>query len=171
MLERQAVDERFGSDVLLGDLTFQTAYGLPGERRQSQVRADLLLSWPTWSQSAYRDWYMGDGFTESPVIQLAVTLRVQGLEAAPDLPRVLAVLPLEGPKVGVNQMYRGGPTVEREYSHDLTTSETSVEVLYAGPYELSEEILADGTRMDADVSALGGWVASTLVKLGDLKLQ
>ena len=31
LLERQAFEERFQADVLLGDLTWQTSYGLPGE--------------------------------------------------------------------------------------------------------------------------------------------
>ena len=30
-LERQAFEEHFQSDVLLGDLTWETSYGLPGE--------------------------------------------------------------------------------------------------------------------------------------------
>jgi len=29
-LERQAFEEHFQSDVLLGDLTWETSYGLPG---------------------------------------------------------------------------------------------------------------------------------------------
>src|SRR3954464_12448942 len=31
LLERQAFEERFQADVLLGDLTWETSYGLPGE--------------------------------------------------------------------------------------------------------------------------------------------
>ena len=34
-----------------------------------------------------------------------------------------------------------------------------------------EEALADGSILDQRFGVLGGWVASTLVKLGDLKLQ
>jgi hypothetical protein len=39
-------------------------------------------------------------------------------------------------------------------------------------YELAEQTLADGasTLLDEHFGALGGWIASTLVKLGDLKL-
>ena len=49
MLERQAFEERFQSDVLLGDLTWETSYGLPGEGNPPRVRADLTLEWPTGS--------------------------------------------------------------------------------------------------------------------------
>ena len=31
LLERQAFEERFHVDVLLGDMTWETSYGLPGE--------------------------------------------------------------------------------------------------------------------------------------------
>ena len=41
---------------------------------------------------------------------------------------------------------------------------------YEGSYELDEATLEDGTILDDHLSAMGGWIASTLVKLGDLKL-
>ena len=40
---------------------------------------------------------------------------------------------------------------------------------YEGTYELEEEGLSDGTALDKDFSAMGGWISSTLVRLGDLK--
>ena len=48
----------------------------------------------------------------------------------------------------------------------------ALEVTYEGLYELAEQTLADGasTLLDEHFGALGGWIASTLVKLGDLKL-
>jgi hypothetical protein len=49
--------------------------------------------------------------------------------------------------------------------------EHAAEVVYHGAYELAEETLADGTNklLDDHFGSLGGWVASTLVKLGDLR--
>ncbi|HET8931310.1 MAG TPA: hypothetical protein VFN21_11680, partial [Acidimicrobiales bacterium] len=58
-LERQAFEERFQADVLLGDLTWETSYSLPGEGAPPRTRADLTLAWPTWAQTAYRSWYIG----------------------------------------------------------------------------------------------------------------
>ncbi|MCP4222191.1 MAG: FAM151 family protein, partial [Actinomycetia bacterium] len=58
MLERQAFEERFQADVLLGDVTWETSYGLPGEGSPPRVQADLTLEWPTWAQTAYRTWYL-----------------------------------------------------------------------------------------------------------------
>ena len=41
---------------------------------------------------------------------------------------------------------------------------------YEGSYELDEAALEDGSILDDHLSAMGGWIASTLVKLGDLSL-
>ena len=50
-------------------------------------------------------------------------------------------------------------------------AEYAVEITYEGLYELAEETLADGasTLLDEHFGALGGWIASTLVRLGDLQ--
>jgi hypothetical protein len=48
-----------------------------------------------------------------------------------------------------------------------------VEITYEGLYELAEETVADGTNslLDEHFGVLGGWIASTLVKLGDVGLD
>jgi len=48
----------------------------------------------------------------------------------------------------------------------------AIEVAYEGLYELALDTLADGTStlLDDHFGALGGWIAATLVKLGDLRL-
>ena len=78
-LERQAFEERFQSDVLLGDLMWQTSYGLPGEGQPPRVQADITCSWPTWSQTAYRSWYVEEEFTEPPRIEIEIVFRRQRL--------------------------------------------------------------------------------------------
>ena len=50
-LERQAFEEHFQVDVLLGDLTWETSYGLPGEGQPPRVVAHVTFDWPTWSQT------------------------------------------------------------------------------------------------------------------------
>jgi hypothetical protein len=51
--------------------------------------------------------------------------------------------------------------------------EFALEVTYEGSYELAEETLQDGASkvLDEHFGVLGTWVASTLVRLGDLGLQ
>ena len=172
LLERQAFEEHFQVDVLLGDIVWETSYGLPGEGLPPRVQADITLEWPTWAQTAYRSWYIGELFDEGPRIDIEIVLRVQRLETTPDPSMLLGVLPEQSPPIGSEQLERSGPTVETLYtSGDLTEPEYAIEVSYEGAYELDEATLADGSILDDHFSAMGGWIASTLVRLGDLKLD
>jgi hypothetical protein len=84
---------------------------------------------------------------------------------------VLAVLPEVSPMIGKETLERSGPTIEQVLGADLTTGEFAFEVSYEGIVPLEEEALADGSILDERFGGMGGWVASTLVKLGDLKLS
>ena len=170
LLERQAFEERFQVDVLLGDVTWETSYGLPGEGQPPRVRADITLDWPTWAQTAYRSWYIGEPFDEPPEILVEITLRIQRLAERPDPEKVLAVLPAVSPQIGTETLERSGPTIEQVYGADLTNGEFAFEVSYEGIVPLEEAALVDGSILDERFGGMGGWVASTLVKLGDLKL-
>jgi hypothetical protein len=171
LLDRLAFEERFQADVLLGDLTWETSYGLPGEGSPPRVRADITLDWPTWAQSAYRSWYIGEPFEEGPRIEIEIVLRIQRLAVLPDPSIVLGRLPEESPPIGDEVLERSGPTVETIYGRDLDGAEYAIEVSYEGSYELDEDTLKDGSSLDRHFAAMGGWIASTLVKLGDLELE
>jgi hypothetical protein len=169
MLERQAFEERFQVDVLLGDVTWETSYGLPGEGSPPRVRADVTLDWPTWSQTTYRSWYIGEELDEPPEILVEVALRIQRLKDRPDPERVLSVLPLLSPPVGSESLDRSAPTIEQVYGQDMADVEFAIEVSYEGSITLDEATLADGSALDDQFGGMGGWVASTLVRLGDLE--
>ena len=82
--------------------------------------------------------------------------------------------PRSSPPIGKESLERAAPTVEIAYKDDPTDpTEYAVEITYEGLYELAEETLADGSSqlLDEHFGALGGWIASTLVRLGDLKLD
>jgi hypothetical protein len=170
-LERQAFEERFQADVLLGDLTWETSYSLPGEGSPPRTRADITLDWPTWAQSAYRSWYIGEPFEEPPRVEIEIVLRIQRLAKAPDPAAVLGVLPEQSAAVGNEKLDRSGPTLETAYGSDLDDVEYAIEVSYEGTYELDEATLADGSVLDEHFGAMGGWIASTLVRLGDLQFD
>lgn len=169
-LERQAFEERFQVDFLLGDVSWQTCYGLPGEGLPPRVQADITCGWPTWSQTAYRSWYVDEELNEPPRIEIEIILRIQRLIVTPDPRVVLAVLPVTSASVGGEKLTRSGPTVEAIYGADPDDAEYAIEVSYEGIYELDESALADGSALDEHFNALGGWISSTLVKLGDLDL-
>jgi hypothetical protein len=52
-------------------------------------------------------------------------------------------------------------------------SEHAVEINNQGLYELAKEKVTDGTNslLDEHFGALGEWIAATLVKLDDLRLE
>ncbi|MDQ1424973.1 MAG: hypothetical protein QOD72_2471 [Acidimicrobiaceae bacterium] len=171
-LERQAFEEHFQVDVLLGDLSWETSYGLPGEGQPPRVVAHVTFDWPTWSQTAYRRWYLDEVFDEAPAIEMEIVFRVQRLKGVPDPDPYLAMLPPQSPAIGAETMERAAPTVEIQYDDTEATSH-AVEITYEGLYELAEETLADGSSrlLDEHFGALGGWIASMLVRLGDLGVE
>jgi hypothetical protein len=171
-LERQAFEEHFQVDVLLGDLSWETSYGLPGEGLPPRVVAHVTFDWPTWSQTAYRRWYLDEVFDEAPAIEMEIVFRVQRLKGVPDPDPYLAILPSQSPAIGAETMERAAPTVEIQYDDTEATSH-AIEVTYEGLYELAEETLADGSSrlLDEHFGALGGWIASMLVRLGDLGVE
>jgi hypothetical protein len=171
LLERQAFEERFQVDMLLGDQTWETSYSLPGESMPPQVRADLTLDWSTWSQSSYRSWTIGEPSEDPPEILIEVVFRVQRLAEAPSLQTVLGVLPEESAPIGPDVLERAGPSLEEVYDRELHVAERAVEVSYEGMYRFDDTALADRATVDAHFEAMGRWVASSLIRLGDLKLD
>ena len=170
MLERMTPEERFQVDVLLGDTTWETSYGLPGEGNPPRVRADITLDWPTWSQSAFRSWLRNEELDDDPRIEISIVLRIQRLVELPSPDQVTGVLPAESPSVGPDQLHRTAPTVETAYTADLEPVSHALELAYEGTYDLDDKALGDGSILDDHFSALGGWIASMLVRLGDLPL-
>ena len=168
LLERQAFEERFQVDVLLGDTTWETSYSLPGEGMPPRVQADITLSWPTWAQSSYRSWYIGEPIDEPPRIEIEIVLRVQRLKSSPDPARLVEALPEQSPPIGTHRLDRSGPTIETLFLESLDDAEYAIEVSYEGSYDFAEDTLKDGSILDDHFSAMGGWISSVLVKVGDL---
>src|SRR5271157_780205 len=128
LLEQQAVEERFQVDVFLGDVSFETSYSLPGEGNPPRVRADLSLDWPTWSQSAYRSWSIGEPPAEPPELVVEIALRMQRLAAMPDPATVLAALSSEGPEFGSERLERSGPMIEQVFEPASDTPACAIEI-------------------------------------------
>ncbi|MFM7892633.1 MAG: hypothetical protein ACKO8P_02290 [Actinomycetota bacterium] len=172
-LERQAFEEHLHSDVLLGDLVWATSYGLPGEGQPPRVVAHITFTWPSWSQATYRAWYVEEIYHEAPVIEMEIVFRVQRLVSPVDAAKIAGVAPLTSPRLGSQQLTRESISSETISATDTTRpTDHAAEAVYHGAYELAEATLADGTNklLDEHFGSLGGWVASTLVKLGDLQL-
>ena len=84
-----------------------------------------------------------------------------------------AVLPETSPPIGNERLERAGSTVEIGYLNGAgSTADFALELTYEGLYEFAEETLADGASklLDEHFSALGGSIASMLVRLGDVRV-
>ncbi|HXQ62709.1 MAG TPA: hypothetical protein VN796_10270 [Acidimicrobiales bacterium] len=169
LLQRQAVEERFQVDVFLGDVSWETSYSLPGEEKPPRVRADISVDWPTWSQSAYRSWSIGEPPEDLPEVVVEITLRLQRLSVTPDLDVVLACLPEQSPPIGTDTLVRAAPVVEQVHEPGQGPR-FAVEASYQGTIRLDEAALEDATSLAAPAGQLARWVASVLVRLGDLRL-
>lgn len=170
LLEQQAVEERFQIDVFLGDISFETSYSLPGEQSPPRVRADLSIEWPTWSQSAYRSWSIGEPLTDRPELVVEITLRLQRLASVPDAQLVLSAIGKEEPHFGEQLLERGGLTIEQVFDPGADTSAAAIEIAYQGACHLEEAVLEDPEKLDEQVQGLARFIASALVRLADLDL-
>ena len=111
-LERQAFEEHFQSDVLSGDLTWETSYGLPGEGEPPRVAAHITFEWPAWSQAAYRHWYLEEILERRPAIEIEIVLRVQQLTEPADPEVIYSTIPAMSPLIGDDRLERAGMTAE-----------------------------------------------------------
>ena len=168
LIELQAVEERFTTDALLGDTRWETTYSIPGEGTPPRVQADMTLLWPTWSQTAYRSWYLTGELHDIPAIEAEVVARAQRLAEPPDPAVVLDLIPDASPPIGNNLLERAeGVTIETIYGSDLSQAEYAIEISYSGSFELHADVLADGNLLDEMFQAAGGWISGTLVALSD----
>jgi hypothetical protein len=169
LLQRQAVEERFQVDVFLGDVSFETSYSLPGEERPARIRVDLSLDWPTWSQTSYRSWAIGEEPDELPEVLVEIAFRVQGLNGVPQTGPLIKVLPGALGVLGADPLVRGSTTVEQVLAGDEGEApECAVEVSYEGSCQLEEALLEDPGALEEALAPLGRAVASVLVRVGDL---
>ncbi len=166
LLQRQAVEERFQVDVFLGDVSWETSYSLPGEEQPPRVRADVSVDWPTWSQTSYRSWSIGEPPDELPEIVVEIALRVQRLAEAPDTQLVLRALPEAKPLLGVEPLVRSATTIEEVHSGGRVR--WAVEATYEGSVRFSESQLETPAEIEPVFAGLTRWISSTLIQLADL---
>jgi hypothetical protein len=171
LLQRQAVEERFQVDVFLGDVSWETSYSLPGEEQPPRVRADISLDWPTWSQTSYRSWSIGEPPDEMPEVVIEVALRVQRMAEAPDTEKVMTALPLTGPLGDPMDLVRTATTIEQvrtDADGDPDTLRWAAEATYEGSVRFTERQMEEPSSIAPLFDGLTRWIASTLISLADL---
>ena len=171
LLQRQAVEERFQVDVFLGDVSWETSYSLPGEEQPPRVRADISLDWPTWSQTSYRSWSIGEPPDEMPEVVIEVALRVQRMAEAPDTEKVMAALPLTGPLGDPMDLVRTATTIEQvrtDADGNPNALRWAAEATYEGSVRFTEQQMEEPSNIAPLFDGLTRWIASTLISLADL---
>ena len=98
-------------------------------------------------------------------------LRIQELAALPRPCDVMDSLPRESAPIGDVRLGRTAPTIETAYPEDLAPTGHAMEFGFEGAYELDDKTLTDGSQLDDHFAAMGVWIASMLVRLGDLPLE
>ncbi len=165
LLQRQAVEERFQVDVFLGDVSWETSYSLPGEEQPPRVRADVSVDWPTWSQTSYRSWSIGESPDELPEVIIEVALRIQRLSEAPDPHVVIRALP-ENAMLGPEPLVRTATTFEQVHSGPQIR--WAVEATYEGSLRFTEAQMEKPSEIEPVIGQLTRWISSTLIALADL---
>jgi hypothetical protein len=174
LLQRQAVEERFQVDVFLGDVSWETSYSLPGEEQPPRVRADVSLDWPTWSQTSYRSWSIGEPPDELPEVVIEVALRVQRMAEAPDTEKVMTALPAAGPLGEPADLVRTATTIEQVHTEADgddplgATTRWAAEATYEGSLRFSEQQLEEPSLLVPIFDDLARFLASRLIALADL---
>jgi hypothetical protein len=156
-------------------VSWETSYSLPGEEQPPRVRADVSVDWPTWSQTSYRSWSIGEPPDEMPEVVIEVALRVQRMAEAPDTEKVMAALPLGGPLGDPMDLIRTATTIEQVRT-DVGDDEGAApggtrwaaEATYEGSVRFSEQQLDEPSSLVPVFDGLTRWIASTLITLADL---
>jgi hypothetical protein len=174
LLQRQAVEERFQVDVFLGDVSWETSYSLPGEEQPPRVRVDISLDWPTWSQTSYRSWSIGEPPDELPEVVIEVALRVQRMAEAPDTEKVMTALPPTGPLGEPGELIRTATTIEQVHTEHIgiddpdSATRWAAEATYEGSLRFSEQQLEEPSLLVPVFDDLARFIASRLIALADL---
>jgi hypothetical protein len=113
---------------------------------------------------------IGDRGEEPPELGIELVLRIQRLAATPDISTIARALPTESPALGREPLTRTAPTLEQAFDAEFAGTGWALEFAYEGTYELTDDVLEDRALLRSELSILGGWVASTLIAVGDLKL-
>ncbi len=136
LLQRPRHEDRLLSDLLSGDVVWETSVALPGDGRTPRVLADVTLDWSTWSQSAWRSWVLGETVEETPEIGVEVVLRIQRLAAIPERRGLLDVVERLGAPTphGLAAFERAGVV-----GHDeIDVGAAAVEITFEGEYRLRD---------------------------------
>lgn len=171
MLERWPAEEHMLLDLWLGDMHFESSYSLPGEASPANIRVDLNLEWPVWSQSIYRSWLLGESDSETLEVGIELAIRVAGLIEPAPADELMKVIDERSPSQLGLLLERSSVVTSQSKLGDDIRSEFELEISFDGTLILEESSLSDKEELTSVVRQLGPWLASMLVRVSDQPLR
>lgn len=170
MLEQLPNEEHMLLDLFLGDMHFECSYALPGEVNPSNIRVDITMEWPVWSQSVYRSWLLGESDPESIEVGLELSVRAISLSEPAPLEKILAALDDRSPSSFEVLLERSSIITSNSKLGEDLGDEFEVEIGFDGSIVIEETSLLNPSEIDELLAPLGPWIASLLVRVSDQPL-
>ncbi len=171
MLEQLPNQEHLLTDLILGDINYENSYALPGEIMPPNLRVDINLEWPVWSQSIYRSWTVGESEPESLEMGMELVIRVVNMSSPAPTKAVLTALDeRSSPQMGFLLERSSVVSSESLLAEDFE-NEFELEVSFEGAVLVEESSLNSKDDLDNLMAPLGPWIASMLVRLSDQPIK
>ncbi len=171
MLEQLPNQEHLLLDILLGDTHYENSYALPGEVNPPNLRVDINLEWPVWSQSIYRSWILGESDPESLEVSVELMIRAVNMtEPAPVMALMSSLDERTSPAFGFLLERSSVVSSESNLSGEAE-NEFELEVGFEGSLVLEESSLTAKEDLSNLLAPLGPWIASMLVRLSDQPIK
>lgn len=171
MLEQLPNQEHLLLDLFLGDIHYENSYALPGEVNPSNLRVDINLEWPVWSQSIYRSWLIGASEPESLEVGIELVIRAVSMAAPAPTGSVLGTLDERSSPALAFLLERSSVVTSENTLGEDFPNEFELEVGFDGSLVLEESALTEKDELTNIMAPLGPWIASMLVRLSDQPLH
>ncbi len=171
MLEQLPNQEHLLLDFFIGDIHYENSYALPGEVNPSNLRVDINLEWPVWSQSIYRSWLIGASEPEPLEVGIELVIRAVNMTAPAQTGTVLTALDERSSPSLAFLLERSSVVTSENSSGEDLRSEFELEVGFDGNLVLEETALTEKDELANIMAPLGPWIASMLVRLSDQPLD
>lgn len=171
MLESLPNQEHLLLDLFLGDIHYENSYALPGEVNPSNMRVDINLEWPVWSQSIYRSWMIGASEPESLEVGMEMVIRAVNMMEPAHTTSVLAALDERSSQALGFTLERSSAINSESALGEEMAPEFELEIGFDGSLVLEESTLTEKGELTDLMGPLGPWIASMLVRLSDQHLK
>ena len=171
MIEQLPNQEHLLQDLFLGDMHYENSYALPGEIRPPNLRVDINLEWPVWSQSIYRSWIIGESEPESLETGIELVVRVVNMIEPAPIGAVLSALDERSSPLIEFLLERSSVIASENLLDEGLNNMFELEVGFEGSILIEESVLSAKEEMVSLMAPLGPWIASMLVRLSDQPIK